>query len=285
MWKKILTISLVLVMALTFTACEEEVDEEVGLPSAQEIVDGVSESLDNIKTFQFDMDMTMDMSGESDVELLEIAVVMDANAAVDVENGQMRMDMTLDMALPGEGEMGVGMEYYLINDVMYMFMEAPEMDPMWMKSEVPAESWGLIDQTESQIELLKTAEFKVIGSEKVKGVDCYVLALTPDMEQLWQTIMQQAAVGGEELLPDVPEEFFQEMFRSFSVKQWIAKDTYYLTKVEIDMAMELTAEAIKVEEGDMSIDIIMTLFIYDYNKPISVVLPPEAEGAIEMPMQ
>ncbi len=44
MWKKILTMSLVLVMVLSFTACTEETEEEVELPSAQEIVDGVLES-------------------------------------------------------------------------------------------------------------------------------------------------------------------------------------------------------------------------------------------------
>ena len=43
MWKKILTMSLVLVIVLSFTACAEETEEEAGLPSAQEIVDGVIE--------------------------------------------------------------------------------------------------------------------------------------------------------------------------------------------------------------------------------------------------
>ena len=38
------------------------------------------------------------------------------------------------------------------------------------------------------------AEVEVIGSEKVKGVDYYVLQLTPDMAQLYQTAMDP--VGG-----------------------------------------------------------------------------------------
>ena len=285
MWKKILTMSLALVVVISFTNCGGEVTEEVGLPSTQEIVNGVFKSLDNIRTFQFDMDMTMDMSGEVEGEALEMTMVMDSSAAVDVENRQMRMNMTMDMVLPDEGEMEIGMEYYLINDVMYIFMEGPEIAPMWMKLKMPEGTWEEMSQTESQIEILKTAQVKVMGSEKVKGIDCYVFQLTPDMEQLWQIAMQQAAVGGEEVLPDVPEEFFQEMFRSFSVKQWIAKDTYYLTKVETDMAIELTAEVMEVEEGGMSMDIAQTLFIYNYNEPISVVLPPEAEEAIEVPIE
>ena len=68
MWKKILTMSLALVMVLSFAACAEEAGEEGGLPSAQEIVDGVIQSLDDIRTYQFDMDMTMDMAGEGEGE-------------------------------------------------------------------------------------------------------------------------------------------------------------------------------------------------------------------------
>lgn len=285
MWKKMFTMSLALVMVLSFTACAVEVTKEVGLPSTQEIVDGVLESLDNIKTFQFDMDMTVDMSGEVEGEAVEMTMVMDSDAAIDVENREIGMKINIDMALPDEGEMEIGEEVYIIGDMMYMFIDVPGTGPMWLKSKMPAGSWEHMSQNEAQIELLKTAQVKVMGSEKIQGIDCYVFELTPDMEQLWQIAMQQATVVGEEVLPDVPEEFFQEMFRSFSVKQWIAKDTYYLTKVETNMAIELTAEAMGIEEGEVFQDITMTLFIYDYNEPVSIVLPPEAKGAIEIPIE
>lgn len=285
-WKKVLVIFLALVVALSLVACEEEIGEEAGLPSTQDIIDGVLESLDNVRTFQFDMNMDMDMSGEAEGEAFEIAMVMNSSAVVDVENRQMGMDMIIDMVLPDEGEMEIAMEYYLINDVMYISMEIPEIGPMWMKSEMPVGYWEQMSQTESQIDLLRTTtQVKVIGSDIAKGVDCYLLQLTPDLDQLWQIAMQQAALGGEQALPDVPEEFFQEMFRSFSVKQWIAKDTYYFTKAKIDMDIELSAEAMEVGEGVVSMDITMTIFTHDYNEPVSLVLPPEAEGAVEIAIQ
>ena len=52
MWKKILAISLALVMVLSLAAC-------VPGPLAQEIVDGVVESLPDIKTYRFNVDVTM----------------------------------------------------------------------------------------------------------------------------------------------------------------------------------------------------------------------------------
>ena len=63
MWKKIVALSLVLVMVLSFTACGE-----AGLPSAQEIIGGVVESFDNIRTYQFDMDITQHQAGEAEGE-------------------------------------------------------------------------------------------------------------------------------------------------------------------------------------------------------------------------
>ena len=159
-----------------------------------------------------------------------------------------------------------------------------------MKEEVPAEAWEMlkgISGLETHKELLETAQVKVIGSEKVKGVDCYVPQLTPETVQLWQTAMGQGAVGEEGILPTVPEESLQEVIRSFSVKQWIAKDTYFLMKVEIDMAVESTPEVMDYlgEEGEMSMDITLSFLAYNYNQPVSIVLPPEAEEAIEVPIQ
>jgi len=272
MWTKILTVSLALVMVLSLAACAKE-------PSAQEIVDGVIESLDDIRTYQFDMDMTLNIAGEAEGEVFEGTMAIDSSGASDFENRQMRMDVTINVAVPGEDEIEMAMEMYLIGDMMYTMMEIPEMGPMWMKSEMPEEYWEEMSQVEPQMELLEVAQVEVIGSERVGGIDCYVLEVSPDLEQLWQIVMQQAEMVG--VMPDVTEEFLQEIFRSFSVKQWVAKDTYFMTKAEIDMAVELTPEAMGFpeEEGILTMDIAMVLLAYDYNQPVSIELPPEAEEA------
>ena len=234
-------------------------------PLAQEIVDGVVESLDVIKTYQFDMDMTMDMAVEAEGETVEIAMVIGGSSALDLENRQMMVDMTTSMAMLGEDEAEMGMEMYLIGSMMYMFMEIPGMGPMWVKSEMPEGTWEEMTEQMSGLEgyvgLLEVAEVEVIGSERVRGIDCYVLEVTPDMEELWQLAMQQAELAGE--MPP----FTEEMFRSFSVKQWVAKDTYFLARAEIDMAVELTPEAMGLpeEEGVVTMDMAIGLLCYDYN--------------------
>ncbi len=226
----------------------------------------------------------MDIAGEAEGEAVEMTMVMDGSGTLDLDNKQMRMDMTMSMAMPGI-EMEMGMEMYVIGDMMYMLGEIPGMEPTWTKSEMPEEYWEEMSQVEPQIELLEVAQVEVIGSERVGGIDCYVLEVTPDLEQLWQLFMQQVEMAGGEA-PAFTEELLEEMFRNFSVKQWVAKDTYFLTKAEIDMAMELTPEAMGFpeEEGVITMDIAMNLLAYNYNQPVSIVLPPEAEEAVEMTM-
>jgi len=273
MWKRVLTISLAMVMVLSLAACAKE-------PSAQEIVDGVIESLDNIKTYQFDMDVTIDMTGVGEGEAFESTFALGYSGAVDVENRQMRMEMTNE-SIPktGQPEMLGETEIYFIDGMLYMMPKVPGEEPTWMKEEVSEEWWEESQQMgwgESQIELLEAAQVEVIGSERVGGIDCYVLEVTPDLEQLWQLYNHLTYHEA----PDVTEEYLQEIFHSFSVKQWVAKDTYFLTKAEIDIATEFPPE----EAGPSTLDIAMVLLSYNYNQPVSIELPPEAEEAVEVTM-
>lgn len=196
--------------------------------------------------------------------------------------------MAMNLALTGEEDMEVEAEMYLVDNTFYILTDMLGMGPMWMKlemsemEELPEEYWEQADLLELPIELLEAFEVEVTGSEKVDGIDCYVLEINPDMEQLWQMFETT-----ELEMADIPEDLeghLDEMFRSFSVRQWIAKDTYLLTKQEIEMTMEFTPEAMGFpeEEGEAAIDLFITLLFYDYNQPVSIELPPEAENAMDI---
>ncbi|MBA7619459.1 hypothetical protein ES703_26798 [subsurface metagenome] len=283
MGKRIVAMSLVLVMVLSFTTCGKGVE----LPSAQEIVDGAIQALDNIRAYEFEIAMSMDVTGEAEGEAFEMTMVTDSSGAFDLANRQMRMDMAMSVVLPGEDEVDMEIELYLIDSTGYIMMDVPGIGPVWEKEELSEADWEetveMLSLAEPQIEILETAEVEVIGSEKIGGIDCYVVEITPDMEQFWETVMQQATLGFvEEMgLPMVTEEILDEVSYSFSAKQWIAKDTYFLIKVEIDMVIELTPEAMGSpgEEGEATIDTSISMLAYNYNQPVSIELPPEAEAS------
>jgi len=253
------------------------------LPSADEMVDGVIQSMYDVSTYQFDLGMTMDMAGEAEGEAFEGTMTIDSSGVCDTLNRLMRMEMIMSMTSPEEGKTEMGMEMYLIGNTQYILMEIPDTESMWVKSRMPVGTWQEITQVEPQIALLESAKVELIGSDKVRGVDCYVLQLTPDVEQLWQIPMYQVETTGGGL-PDITEELIQEIFRSFSVKQWVEKDTYFLTKAEVQMDIELTPEVtgFPEEEGELAMDITMTLLAYNYNKLFSIELPAEAEEAISL---
>jgi hypothetical protein len=283
MWKRVVTLSLVVVTILSFTACNGGDEDVSELPSAQEIIDSAVEAEGDVESGRFEMSMSMEATGEEEGEAVEMVMVMDFNGAVDLASEEMSADVSMSIDMSGEEEMAMEMavEMYVVDGMAYIMMDMPEMEPMWMKEEMGESGWEEANQmlipTESYLELLETADVAVIGSERVKGVDCYVLELTPNLEQLWATAMQQAEVA-EMDMPSIAEDVLQEAFTSFSVKQWFAKDTYFLVKSEIVMSMEVTPELVDIMGDDSlaTMDITVTFLSYDHNQSISIVLPQEA---------
>jgi outer membrane lipoprotein-sorting protein len=277
MERKFFALSLVLVLVLSFSACGGG-----DFPPAQEIVDGATQALDNVTSYQFELTMNIDATGESEGEAFEGTVVTEYDGAVDLENRRMKIAASMATTMTGEEDTNTATETYFVDDMMYMMGETSDTGITWMKTAIPAGYWERMDQIESQVEILGTSQVKVVGSEKVGGVDCYVLEVTLDLEKLWQLFMQQMGMTGG-LMPDTSPELLEEMFQGYSAKQWIAKDTYFIMKVEIEMDMEVTPELTgSSEEGKAAMDVTITMLAYDYNQPLSIELPPGAEDAIEM---
>ncbi len=285
MRSKTLTMSLVLVTVLSLTACGEE-----ELPSAQEIVDGAIESLDDIKSHKFDMGVSLEMAEEAEGESVEMSMVASFSGAVDLENKEMSSGTAISTVMPEAEEEMVG-EMYIIDGMMYVMAELPGEGPVWEKEEFSEVDWEMVPYlqlpVESHLDLLETADVSVIGSEKVKGVDCYVLKLTPDLEQLWSTATERTPWVWM-YVPYVAEDILEEAFTSFSVKQWVTKDTYFLTKSEIDISVEITTPelmGITGGEGMVTMGITISFLVYDHNQPVSIVVPPEAEEASDSAQQ
>jgi hypothetical protein len=279
MGKKILALSLVLVLALGFVACDGE-----AAPTAQEIVDNATQALDSISSYQFELTMNMDVTGESEGENFEGNVATDYSGALDLENRKMKIAVTMDTSRTGTEDTHLSNETYFVGDWMYTTTDIPDMGITWIKTVIPAGYWQQMNQVESQLEILGTSQIEVVGSETVGGVDCYVLEVTLDLEELWTLFMQQIGVTSD-LMPDIAPELLDEIFQSYSAKQWVAKDSYFIMKVEIVMAMELTPQLMGIPEGEgeASLDVVMTMLVHDYNQSLSIELPPGAEDVIEMP--
>ncbi|HEY31497.1 MAG TPA: hypothetical protein G4O10_00135 [Dehalococcoidia bacterium] len=286
MLKKVVFLPLVLLLAGSLTACTFGSSVDPSLPPAQEVIDAVIKSMSAVSTYQFDSSMIMSTAGETGCASFEMTIDMTLMGAVDIENRQMEADISMGAEIPGQGDMDVRMEMYVIGDTAYMKMDSFGFDPMWVKMEVTDEVWGemsqMVELVEPYVDLLEAAEVRVTGIDEVAGVDCYVLEVIPDMDQLWELAMQQAEVT-DTGMPELTEKLLSEMFRDFSVRQWVSTEMFFITRVMIDMSVELTPEDMGFpgEDGVLRMDIVMYLLAHDYNQPVSIELPPGAENAVD----
>ena len=251
---------------------------------AEEIRDEAIAVDAELDTYQFEMEMTMVMGMTMMGETFQMAMVMDAEGAIDYLNETLYVDMTMTAEVTGEEDMEMSMAVYIVEDWMYMGEQMPGEAAVWQKVPLPEEMWAQYDLVAQQLDALSDADVEFVRNETVGGAECYVLDVTPDIEKLWA--LTQLGGAGEGLLP-VPN--LEELISDFSVRYWIAQDTYFIRKTTADITMVLTPEALGIPpelagELDAAADIATTITMRHINEPVSIELPPEAEEAEEVSM-
>ena len=278
--KRILALSLVLILAFAFVGCAEE---ELTQEEVDQIVANAVAASAEVDSYKFDMNMPM-----TTIEVIggaqpgEMAMAVDGAWVVDNASQEMQMTMNMTMDIPGQGEQEMAMETYLVGEWMYMKMS---MDEQWMKMQLTEEMWETQSQIDQQVELLETAtEVNYLRSENVDGTACYIMEIVPSMEALGNLLSQRLGmIPGMEGI-DFPVDL-ASLFKEMSFKQWIAKDSYLTMKSGAHMLMEMSpgdvgATGEDFEKMTMSMD--MVTEVYDYNQAVSIELPEEALEAPEM---
>ena len=284
MMRKILSLVLVLILSFAFVGCGGGA-ETLTPEQIDRLVANVTSALENTETYQFDMDMGMTMDVTGGIQAGKITMDATGDGAISLVDQRMKMMLTMTMDMPYMGEQTIEQESYFVEGWMFIRQSMAGIDLGWMKMEVPEGMWETQNQLDQQIKFLTGGDLSMVeflGSEKVAGVDCYVLEVTPDMVDLANYLSQQQGMEG--LTPADLTKLIVAI-KQFSVKQWLAKDSYRCMKSSNHILLELTPELLDMTEGEfkkiaMDIDIEMTF--RDYNKPVSIVLPPEALDAEEI---
>ncbi len=251
-------------------------------PTVDEIVASAIDATSKVETVKMNMDMAMAVASSAGPLPGTMTAKITATGAVDNVKKQMSLAMTASMdGLSGHGTLTSQMESYMLDGWMYFKVDLPGIGAQWMKVKVNDELWR---QQESQIsiyrEWLQSAnEIILQGTEDIDGVPAYVVKITPSPDALFKWLSQQqasATKGVDGSSPDIAQ-----MFKRMTVTEWIASDSFLVNRMDMDILASLpgpdgTAAA-------TSMDIKLSAKLFDYNQPVSVVLPPEAAGAQEMP--
>ncbi|MFH1381796.1 MAG: DUF6612 family protein [Chloroflexota bacterium] len=267
-------LALVLLLPLSLLGCTSDL-------SAEEITANVIDAYQKVTTTRMDMTLNAATEMTTTNQSIKFNMLENAVASINVAEKQMEMAMNITMDMPGQGTQDMAMDVFVISDWIYMKVGLPQGD-QWLRMRLSDELWSQQDQLTQQIEFLKTAiKVTSLGSETVDGVDCFVVQIKPDMESLMKWLSSQQSQPGV----DFSKIDLSRVFKSTSIKEWIAQDSYLPVKAEMDMVLEMLPEDVGATDQDftkMAMDIKAEVRYYDYNQPVSVALPLAALDAQEI---
>lgn len=278
--KKIFLVVLLVFVLLPLTACERE------LPPVDDVIDSMVEAMGQVESFRYDTEIKMqlyfmaeDMPGFFP---LDIDIDLNAVGAHDLVNYEMETVMNLLVTGADNDSLKMDVSFYIVDEEIYVMVDYPVISPMWMKSPIPRTYTQQMDSLQVLMGMLRLADIEITGTERKDGVSCYVLEIEPDISRIFTSVMlstQDYDTGDYE--SDL--ETIEKVFKDFSVKLWIAHDTYRVVSADINIQMEVSPEMMDIydEEGRFSLDITIATHFHHYDQSMDINLPPEAEDAEE----
>ena len=266
MKEKIFSAILVLSMLVAATACGSGEREITG----DELIDGILASIENQESSRLEMGMDFTMSGTFDGEYSEIDYSMDANGVIDMVAQEMQLDMTMSTEVRArtQSEETITTKEYILDDMAYVGFVREGLPVEWVRGDVSEDWWESQDYVSSQIALVRGGEAVILGTETVKGIDCYIAEISPDMDELLEYISSQVEQEG------LSVEITEDSISNYSQKGWYAKDTFFPMKSRQEFDMK-----VDIEGNEATYHFIIDTLYYDWNKSVSIELPPEAEEA------
>lgn len=174
----------------------------------------------------------------------------------------------------------IALEEYLINDTLYL-----KVDGNWTVMKMPdvANAWSRQNTMTQQLEIFNQSRLTLIGSEKVEGVDCYMVRAEMDLSK----VANQLAGDVPSLVP-MQSMNYTELFRNMrlDVHYWITKDTHLLKKTDVTEVFTVTPQSLGLpanESMEMQINSEVSILFEDFNESVNVKLPAEAMKAQSFP--
>lgn len=267
--KKMGIVGVVIFIFVFVAMCGEKTTEEV---TKANIKEKVVEAYENVDTYKMSMEMVMKVEDED--MTMKMAITMDS--VYDLENTKQKHSSQISMSM-GEDAISstLKQEMYLMENVLYIKTLGE-----WYKKEL--EEPPVLDQTEALREMFNASEILEMKEENLDGEDVYYISLDPTLSELAESFAKTQALYEELGLSqsEIDLEEIEEAIEDCEVYYWVSKKDLRIVKVltKIDMSLEetLLEEEIKVTEH---MEITATLM--DYNEPINIELPEEANYAEE----
>ena len=256
----------------------------------ESIVGKTLDASQEVKTCTFNMIMKMNtiIASADSSKVMKIKL----DGVFDIDNVAKKMKAIIDVVME---EVGVEveqatLELYVLDNKQYTKLDQPGIPSHWQVEDLSAGTWESMHYWEHHVDLLQKSEIELLGTEKVNNIDCYAVQLSPDMAEFLKMMLAEQQLGqrfSEEEIDTVTtllSRFFVN-FMDSSAKEWIDKDTYLPRKTEMIMDIYISPDEF-IESGlivlagyEFTLGTNINLVVENYNEPLSIVLPPEAQEA------
>ncbi len=263
--KKILIIGLIVIIAIAATSgCVTD-----GV-SAVAIKNNALQAIDEVLSYKFSSTGISITSSETQSGITNMESITSGSGIVDIR--QRRLMMTQAAEFSGDTESTVSATIYIFDDYAYMYSDSV-VDGAWTKQEISDSDsfWYNYAHMEQMGNLLEASNVERLDDDVVNGVNCYVLKISADLDKFYETMMAQSGQSSGSI-GDMSG--IGDLIKEVSAKQWIAKDTNLMMKGYMCMKIEMDMFGLTT-----SIDMEITTELFDYNLPVDIELPEDAENA------
>jgi outer membrane lipoprotein-sorting protein len=246
----------------------------LGCITEEQAKKGLTESLHNIKTYTYEMEMNMEtgIAGENSYEVVQSTT----NGQIDVEGKKVKLSInTNETTSDRKKSRSTQTQIYIFDTMEYLHSSSSEKSGKWIKFQVPGERLNSENQAKRQMDFLRTSKIKRLKDETLENVDCYLLNIESDKKDFWKVIMQQEE---EHPLLKLLNLDYKDVVKEMDMKVWVAKDTFLPMKCHMQMKAVIEGE-IKEEPFKMTINVKTVYRYHDYNKLLTIELPEEAKNA------
>lgn len=266
-----MTIFCILIAGIILSSgCTEEL-------TTNEIQSRLIQANSGMSSYTVDMKMNMDMImdiGASD-EPVAIRYDITSNGDIDRANKKMALKGTVKSEIGGMTPL-MDTETYLMDGYLYT-----RNQDTWIKMEFDDDTWRQQDKMGELTELIETGSIERLEDESFSGNSYYVIKMNPDLGKVAEsTLNEQQPASLDKNIN------YEDIVKDYSSTIWVNKKTFIIEKSRTEIRMVMAAEDLDADDvlATKSIEIasVIELSISNINEALNIVLPAEAQDAIDL---
>lgn len=282
----VLTAALAVSLFASFAAGAEAVE-----PTSNEIGNAV----DNVESYEYETVINTTTVTVTDGERQETHSQSEGDGAVNLTEGELREAITSETSgdeaqINGEIES----QTYLVNGTYYTATTTPSEETQWIQIDAPESEAFTMGPLAQHTALLNTSNITSADKTELNGTDTYMLELTVDLDEYQEEMSAEFGAANTSNDADVDTaaaDNINQSIQELTVTMWVDTETYLPVKSEITTEIcfddlgdgNVTAENATTNETG-SIDrsettSTQTTYFKNYNEPVDITLPEEAEDA------